>query len=40
MSEGVTGKYAATLKTHLLEIMYGSAHCERGPVVKERQREA
>ena len=40
MSEGVTGQYEATWKTHLLEIMFGRGHCERGLVVNERQREA
>ena len=40
MSEGVTGQYAATLETHLLEIMYGRGHCERVLVVNKRQRKA
>ena len=37
MSEGVTGKYAAILKTCLTNIMYGREIHEWGIVVNERQ---
>lgn len=40
MSEGVTGKYAAILKTHLANIMYGREDHEWGVVVNERQVDA
>ncbi|CAD6582334.1 MAG: hypothetical protein ASARMPREDX12_000910 [Alectoria sarmentosa] len=40
MSEGVTGKYAAILKTHLANIMYGREDHEWGVVVNERQFDA
>lgn len=36
MSEGVTGKYAAILKTYLTNIMYGREDHEWGVVVNER----
>lgn len=40
MSEGVTGKYAAILKTHVANIMYGREDHEWGVVVNERQFDA
>lgn len=40
MSEGATGKYAAILKTHLTNIMYGREDHEWGVVIKERQLDA
>ncbi len=40
MSEGVTGKYAAILKTYLTNIMFGKENHEWGSVVNERQGDA
>lgn len=40
MSEGVTGKYAAILKAHLTNIMYGKEDHEWGVVINERQLDA
>ena len=37
MSEGVTGKYAAILKTHLRDVMYGREDHQWGLVVNESQ---
>ena len=40
MYEGVTGKYAAILKTYLTDIMCGKEDHEWGVVVSERQLDA